>query len=150
MKRKCSSCGLVCFTTDNVCKRCGSDKIIDAESEFAIMSEYSKSDHSLPFWSYLLCIFVAIIIEIMALFPVISNIGWRHSSRAPLSDYEIQSQISAFAFHLPTVLVPWLLSKLSEDFSVLYLLIPFTQIIFWTIIISFLLKWIKTVFQNRP
>jgi hypothetical protein len=150
MKRKCSSCDLVCFATDNVCKRCGSDKIIDEDSEFEVMSEYLNPDHSLPFWNYLLCFFVAIIMEIIALFPVISNIGWRHSSKAPLTDYEIKSQMTAFVLHLPTVFVPWLLSKLSEAFSVLYLLIPLTQIVFWTIIISFLLKRIKIVFKKRP
>jgi hypothetical protein len=142
MRKKCISCGLICFLTDQFCKRCGSDNLLSiSNTEKVLVKEFQSLKKQLSFWSYLLFFFLAVLIEFIALLPVLANIGMRHSSRAPLTEFEIKSRIVAFVAHLPTILLPYLLRDF--DGGIFILITPITQIIFWTCLFSYIARRIR-------
>jgi hypothetical protein len=88
-----------------------------------------------PLWGYPIVFVLAVLIEFLACLPGLANLGMRHSASAAVSDWELRAQFWLFVLHLPTAAVPWVLSKVSQVFSTFYIFVPFTQIIFWTIIL---------------
>lgn len=140
MRKRCQNCGFINFESEVVCKKCGSgDLTLSAvtQNPVAVRQTPPKS------WSFLrypICLALALIIEFFALFPVLANIGMRHSAAAPLSEYELRMQRYAFIFHLPTVLITYLLSGID---AVFFLLTPVTQVIFWMFFLLFVWKKIK-------
>src|SRR5690348_15614338 len=121
MRKKCAACGLICFATDEVCGRCGSKEFhqpqitSDTDSEKVELRQIK-----LPWWGYIVCFFLALSIEFIALLPVLANIGWRHSAAAPVSASERSAEFWAFILHLPTVLIPWLPNQIIDIFSIFY------------------------------
>lgn len=148
-RKKCNACGLITFASDEVCKRCGSDKLFKyaMPEDLPLDTEHSPKNN-LPFWSYLVCFVLACVFECVALFPVLANIGWRHSSRAPKSEFEINSEFAAFMLHLPTSILIWLL----KDFFIVIPLIfsaPIIQIIFWTFILTKFWRWMNNLYKLK-
>lgn len=141
MRKKFVSCGLIGFATDKICRRCGSDKIFKYPESDELQKNPVDSKKNLPVWSYLICFVLACIIEFIALLPVLANIGWRHSAAAPVSKTESEFQIAAFVLHLPSSFLYWLPYPFDGAFALL--LIPFTQLIFWTLFLSFLWRKIQ-------
>jgi hypothetical protein len=75
-------------------------------------------------WKYLMYGFLAIVIEIVATAPMWMLIG-THGTDNPAFER------TAFILNLPTVLLTWSLGKIIGTDFPLFLLTPFTQIIFW-------------------
>lgn len=149
MRKKCSNCGLICFASDEICRRCESKKLFKInDNDDSTQNRLESNQNRIPWWGYIIFFFIAVVIEFFALLPVLANIGWRHASGAPLSDYERSSQFWAFVLNLPTVLIPWILNQLIEIFTPFYLFVPFTQIIFWTFFLAFLWKKLKIFMES--
>ncbi len=149
MRKKCSSCGLICFDSDEICKRCGSKQLFNNKlSEVEAVELSPKSSKKLPFWSYIIFFVIAVIIEFVSLLPGLANMGMRHSANAPLSDSERTAQLWFFILNLPFALLPWLLTQISQIFDIFYLFVPFAQIIFWTIFLAYLWKRLKTFMES--
>lgn len=141
-RKKCNACGLIAFASDEVCKRCGSDKLFGYQMPEALpVTTNLSTEKSLPFWNYIVCFVLACVFECVAIFPVLANIGFRHSANAPVSDYERNSAVVAFILHLPTSAIAYISVHL--DGGLLFLLTPFIQIIFWTFMFSKLWRRIK-------
>jgi hypothetical protein len=78
-------------------------------------------------------ILLAVVIELIALaayFPAFIEGMMRHSSQAPRGQLENVSGIVGFLLHLPTIL-------LTYPFGPLVLITPFTQIVFWSWLLSY-------------
>lgn len=148
-RKKCSQCGLVNFIADESCKRCGSDKLFKTLVSDNPVNGNLLNDSIDPaikrklisIGSYFLYFFLAVIVEFFALLPVLANIGFRHSARAPLTDFERKSQFWAFVLNIPSSIIYWILEEINEAFGILFLFIPITQVIFW--IVCFVLLWKK-------
>jgi hypothetical protein len=140
MRKKCGNCGLICFMSDETCKRCGSQQfVIDPDPN----ESQAKESHLKPlsFWSYLKYFLLAVLIEVVALASFIPALGeqmMRHSSNAPRPSGEIVSEWVAFILHLPTVLVTFPLAILTYTF--IMLLTPLTQIIFFTCLFAYIAR----------
>lgn len=134
MRKKCASCELIGFANDEVCRRCGSDKIFKYPEPEELPKIPVDSKKNLPIWSYLICFVLACIIEFIALLPVLANLGMRHSAAAPVSEFEKNSQIAAFILHLPTSIFAYVFWGYGGEF--IFINAPFIQIIFWTLIFA--------------
>lgn len=143
MRKKCSQCGLVNFVFDEICKKCGSDKLF----KFDIPNnEAVETPKKLPLWAYLIFLVLAVIIEFITLLPELASMGMRHSANTPLSDYERVAQFWIFLMNIPSTLIPWLLTFWGEIFSTFYIFVPFTQIIFWTFFLALIWKKLEKVY----
>lgn len=81
----------------------------------------------------------AILIEIVAIgVSAIYVLGslMRHSAAARRSGDEIFSMILGFIFHLPTILITYFLSLISQEPIVVFT--PITQVIFWVWFFAYL------------
>jgi hypothetical protein len=144
MRKKCAKCGLICFAFVEICGRCGSTELFEPQISNDLKPESKQTKPiKIHWWGYLICFVLGVVIEFFALFPVLANIGWRHSAAAPISDSERSSQFWAFLLHLPTVLLPWMLNQIIDIFGIFYLFIPLTQIVFWTYFLAFISKRLK-------
>ena len=145
MRKKCVSCGLIAFATDEVCSRCGSDKLFKhAEPDKLPDKPKISSGKNFSFRNYAASFILACIIEFVALFPVLAHIGFGHSGAAAKTDSEIMSEFAVIILHLPTSAIFWLFKDFDEIFP-LVLFAPVIQIIFWTFLISYF--WRKS--RNR-
>jgi hypothetical protein len=141
MRKKCPQCGLICFPANEVCQRCGSQTLIESVAgDDKPLEREVIEEKTVPFWAYLIFFVLAVLIEFLALMPALANLGMRHSANAAVSDSERRAQFWIFILHLPSALLPWMCSQISEVFSIFYLLVPFAQIIFWTWFLAFLWK----------
>lgn len=129
MRRKCVSCGLICFISDESCKRCGSNNLVP----FSYPNEQLVEAEQNPFKplsvrNYLTYFLIALVIEIAALFPILSDLGMRHTSRA-VSNSEFYSLIIIFILHLPSILITMGLNQIGGGDWLLFT--PILQIAFW-------------------
>jgi hypothetical protein len=127
MRKKCNRCGLIGFTTDASCKRCGSDALtLISIPDASPAHQFKSSPKSLSIRNYLTYGFLAVVIEIVASSPI-----WLLIGSGPGGDSSGFVRL-AFILNLPTVLVTWCADKLS-GFNIYFTLVftPFTQIIFW-------------------
>ena len=135
MRKRCISCGLICFVDDESCKRCGSTELK------AISNENHLSNHNAPeslkpnsppnYFRYFL---FAVGIEFGALvlsLPGLAASGMRHSANAPTSMFEMIAGLLVFMLHFPTLFINLALMMITQS-EVFILLTPVTQIIFWT------------------
>jgi hypothetical protein len=132
MRKKCNSCGLIGFTSDESCRRCGSDKLTSVPNVLPA-KESETFIKPLSIWNYLLYGFLAVVIEVGASSPIWGLIG-----AGPGGDLSGFKRL-AFILNLPTVIITWSLDKLSGSdgfFSMLFT--PFTQIIFWFWLFTYL------------
>jgi hypothetical protein len=126
MRKKCVSCGMICFISDVSCKRCGSTELNDFPNDEEPASNKQQNPmRSLTIWSYLILFCLAVFFEIVATSPIWGLIG--SGSGGDQTGF----LRLAFILNLPTVIIIWSLDKLIGTDSVLYLITPFTQIIFW-------------------
>jgi peptidoglycan biosynthesis protein MviN/MurJ (putative lipid II flippase) len=91
----------------------------------------------MPFRSYLTCFLLAVLVEGIALasfLPALAEQMMRHSGGASRTPMETVSEDVAFVLHLPTVLIMWPLTVMTD--SVIVWLTPITQIIFWTVLFA--------------
>jgi hypothetical protein len=115
MSKKCKNCDLVCFASDEACKRCGSPDFADSDSNFV--------PKTISFWTYLCCFLLALVFEVVAILPALGSLGFSKSGTG----------LSAILFllHLPSSAVTLLLLNLTGN-PLPLLLTPLLQIIFWT------------------
>jgi hypothetical protein len=143
MSKKCISCGVVWFVSDESCKRCGSVEFIVDDSTDTKNKLPEKTGKSLSGWSYVKCFFLAVLIEVVALASglpaVAAGIGTRHSANAPPSNEPliVISERAFFILHLPTILftLPFKNSRLPIIF-----LTPLGQIIFFTCLFAYIAR----------
>lgn len=139
-RKKCAACGLIAFASEDVCKRCGSDKLFDyAMPEDLPLETKTNSKNEMHFLNYVACFMLACIVECAAIFPILQYVGLSASGAA--TSYEEQlSVVIVFVLHLPTSFFVYLL--FGTDFGFFLLLItPFIQIIFWTFMFTKLWRW---------
>ena len=143
MRKKCVSCGFICFITDETCKRCGSDNLAPFPQQVEPPEggrQYSIKP--LSFWNYLVYFLCALVIEFVALLPILSSLGMRHTSGAPVSNFEFYSLIIIIILHLPTLLITWSLGQLFGE--PMMMLTPFMQILFWTFLFGYIARRKRT------
>lgn len=134
-RKKCNACGLIAFASDEVCKRCGSDELFESKMpEDLPVTENLSTDESLPVWNYVVCFVLACILEAVAIFPILANIGFRHTANAPVSYFDQLWVIAVIILHLPTLIFAYIFSYVNDGLALL--LTPFIQIIFLTFIFS--------------
>jgi len=130
MRKKCALCGMICFISDASCKRCGSTELINFPNYIELpVNKQSNPSRSLLVWSYLLFFCLALVIEVVATSPIWGLIG-----TGPGGDHT-DFERSALILNLPTVLLIWFLGKITGSNIILFLLTPFTQIIFLVLFI---------------
>ena len=135
MRKKCVSCGFICFKTDEVCKRCGSNNLeLFPYSVGTSNEEKQILSKPLSFWNYLIYFLLALVIEFVVLFPVLGGMGTSHGST--VSHSQINNVIIVYILHLPTILITWILGQLTDPFVMVFT--PITQIIFWTFLFAYL------------
>lgn len=150
MRKKCSQCGFVNFIADESCKKCGSDKLFKTlVSDSLLIKTLPNESRKLPIWGYPIFFILALIAEFVALLPILANLGMRHSANAAVTDWERSAQFWIFILHLPSSVVPWLFTQFGEIFSVFYLFVPFTQIIFWTFFLPFIWKKLNNCMESN-
>ena len=135
MRKKCVSCGLICFLADESCKRCGSTQleIISTanNSPNNIAPKFAKQNLS-P--NYLKYFFFAVGIEFLALvlsFPAWGQIGMHGGANASSSIFEILCGLIFLVLHFPTLYINIALMLLTRT-EIFLFLTPITQIAFWT------------------
>ena len=73
----------------------------------------------------------------LRLHPILGKFGWCASGSHVPTAQEVFEMRLTFVLHLPTVLLTWGLDKVLGD-DLLIIFTPFTQIIFWTVFLTFL------------
>ena len=143
MRKKCVSCGLIAFATDEVCRRCGSDKIFNYHESDELTNIPVNSNRNFSYWNVSVCFVLSIIFEMVLILPILASIGWNHSSagHSESSDLEKIYVLFTMVSHLPTIFVGGLLSFVIGELG--YLLIPFLQSIIWTFLLLSVWKMIK-------
>lgn len=121
MSKKCKKCNLVCFPSENICKRCNSE-------EFFVSTVSKLGTPEIPFGKYLICFLIAVAIEFVALLPALAGLGFSKASNG--------LGVLLFFLHLPTIAITMLLTNLTGN-TELFLLTPVLQVIFWTIVIIY-------------
>ena len=138
MRKQCTSCGFITFISDESCKRCGSPHLVITPGPGGSPAgDNQPVPGSLPFTSYLKCFSLAVLIEVIALasfLPALAEQMMRHSARASRTQMEIVSEGVASVLHLPTILIMWPLTVMTD--SIIVWLTPVTQIIFWTVLFT--------------
>ena len=134
MRKKCVSCGLICFLADESCKRCGSIQleIISTANHSSNSNALTAKQKLSP--NYLKYFFFAIGIEFLALvlsFPAWGQIGMHHSANASSSIFEMLCGLLFLVLHFPTLFVNLALMLLLHN-EIFLFLTPITQIAFWT------------------
>ena len=125
MRKKCNSCGLIGFTSDASCKRCGSNKLLLISVLYESPTKDSTNIPRSPsILNYLIYGFLAVVIEIAATSPIWGLIG-----AGPGGEMAGFLWL-AFILNLPTILITWGLDKLTGS-TFIILFTPITQIIFW-------------------
>lgn len=138
MRKKCLSCGLICFLNEASCKRCGADRleIISAAPENDLAPAALKTPKNSAA-SYLVCFVLAVGIEFVALVvtvPAWGGIGM-HSGGAQASTTQIVAAVLFLVLHIPSLLINLtLMIILSSD--IFFFLMPLTQIAFWTYLLA--------------
>ncbi|MDQ3797856.1 MAG: hypothetical protein M3384_00250 [Acidobacteriota bacterium] len=132
MRKKCIECGLIGFISDEICKRCGSNKLTAIPNQNASPAQERETfPEPLSIWNYLIYAFLAIIIEIGATSPI-----WLLIGSHPGGDASGFLQL-AFILNLPTVLITWSLDILiGSNFNRIFFT-PITQIIFWVCLFAY-------------
>jgi C4-dicarboxylate transporter len=125
---------MICFLTDESCKKCGSNQldIISVSEDISGKSSLESSEQQASS-GYLKYFFYAVITELIALvltFPAIAAGSMRHSGNAPVSGFEQLLGLAALALHFPTILLTFTLTILTDTLFVL--VTPITQVIFLT------------------
>jgi hypothetical protein len=132
MNKTFLECGLINFSEATLCRRCSSISM-----ETGAVFKKQISENRIPFTvpsplSIIKYFFYAILIEIVAI-GVVANyvLGslMRHSAAARRPGDEIFSMIAGFILHLPTILITYFLSLITESPIVVFT--PITQVIFW-------------------
>jgi len=98
--------------------------------------------------TFVVSLCLAVVIEFVALLPIFALMGTSHGSHAP-NEAELQVERLSFILHLPTVLIAWGLDKLVLDNAFL-LIVPITQIIFWTVVFNYAGNGLIRRFRKLP
>ncbi len=143
MRKKCAPCGLIAFATDEICMRCGSDKIFKYPEPDELPKTPVNSKKNLSARNFLVCFIFSCVFEFIIIYPILANLGWNHSSagHSESSDLEKIYVLFTMVSHLPAIFVGGLLSFVIGELG--YLLIPFLQSIIWTFLLLLVWKMIK-------
>jgi hypothetical protein len=136
MRKKCVSCGLIAFAADEVCRRCGSDKLFKYSEPDKLPETAAVSKKNLSALDYFICLIFSCVFEFAAIFPILANLGWSHTSggRPESSILEKIYVLVIIITHIPSLIVGGLLSLFIGESG--FFLTPIIQIIFWTFLIS--------------
>src|SRR6478672_10060838 len=112
MRKECIDCNLICFAHDTTCKRCGSDHLVEVPLPSLQPVRRTSLFHRLPIvWCYLITVIIsislALIIEFIALLPILPLMGWCRSGPYQPTAEELSLEHLSFVLHLPTILVTW-------------------------------------------
>jgi len=135
MRKKCVSCGLICFSADETCKRCGSNQLemtSTVNNSPNNIAPVSVKQNLPP--NYLKYFFFAVGIEFFALLlslPAWGQIGMHNSANASSSIFEILCGLIFLVLHFPTLYINIALMLLTRT-EIFLFLTPITQIAFWT------------------
>jgi hypothetical protein len=146
LRKKCAACGLIGFAGDESCRRCGGENLDRVPLSTAAPTEnFPANSRKSPLLIYFLSFVLALVVESIALLPVLGTIGMRHSANAPVGQWEIDAARLFFILHLPSALPPYLFNSIipGNPITVLYFFVPFTQIVFWTGLFTYAARKLK-------
>jgi hypothetical protein len=134
---------LIAFATDEVCRRCGSDKLFEYSAPDQLPETTANSKKILSVWYLLACFIFSCVFEFVTIYPILANLGWNHSSAGHTESSNLEKiyVFVIFISHIPSFVVSGLLSLVVGDLG--FFLIPFVQIIVWMLLLTFLWKIIE-------